>query len=84
MSEDRNAPLSLSAIAENETLIGVLRENLAASDLFESADIKSLSRSTGGQKYSVSADLTAFFAKDTTPLPQLDVELEPEPEDAGS
>lgn len=79
ISEDRSEPINLLAAAQSEETIAVLRENLADSKLFEAADVISIA-SISNSQYTVSASITAIFTpSQNNELPQLDVDLEPEP-----
>ncbi len=64
LSTQQDQPLTLDALVVDEEAAAVLRENLADSDLFEAADIVSISSGetdSGNQSYSYTAQYRAYF-----------------------
>ncbi len=64
LSDQRDQPLTLDALVVDEESAAVLRENLAESELFQSADIVNITRSEAEgstNKYQFTAQYRAYF-----------------------
>ncbi len=88
LSEDLNGPLAMEVIADTPDLVGVLQENLVLSELFEGADILSVTSVTGaegGAATSYTGSLNAFFTPTTViePTEEEVLESDPSPIDLG-
>lgn len=73
--EDLNAPLTISAEVESEPTAAILRNNLVNSELFSSADIKTItnksqagdnSAAAAASRYKFTTTIEAHFEKDAT------------------